>query len=179
MDYLPYSTLNEVEVSGQAKPLQKICNGLQLYIPINEWATYQNLPNYLLNGIATTSVNNGPITVTISKHTTAYLLRAISGWWEIDLTGWTLYSTGDFIKGVITMNVYIRELDIGVYSFNDSSAMYIFTSQLPITYEQHLEKGIINIEYKYKTLEKENAELKIRLNDMEEKIKLLTSSKFM
>jgi hypothetical protein len=179
MDYIPYSTVNEVEVKGQAKPLQKICNGLQLFIPIQEWATYQYLPNYLLNGIATTSVNNGPITVTINKHTTAYLLRAISGWWEIDLTDWTLYSTGDFIKGVNTMNVYIRELDIGVYSFNDSSAMYIFTSQLPIKYEEHLENGIINIEYKYKILKKENEELKERLNDMEEKIKLLTTSKFM
>jgi hypothetical protein len=180
MDYIPYSTVNEVEVSGQAKPLQKICNGLQLYIPINEWATYQNLPNYLLNGIATTSVNNGNITVTINKRTTVYLLRAISGWWEIDLTGWTLYSTGDFIKGVITMNVYIRELNVGVYTFNDSSAMYIFTSQLPIKYEKHLENGIINIEYKYKILKKENEELKERMNEIEEQMKiLLKRSRFM
>jgi hypothetical protein len=179
MDYIPYSFINVVEVSGQAKPLQRICNGLQLYIPINEWATYENLPNYLLNGIATTSVNNGNINVTINKRTTAYLLRAISGWWEIDLTGWTLYSTGDFIKGAITMNVYIRELDVGVYTFSDSSAMYIFTSPLPISYEKHLENGIINIDDKYKTLEKENAELKERLNIIEEKLKLLTMSKFM
>ena len=179
MDYIPYS--NHVELSGQAKPLQRISNGLQLFIPINEWTTYQNLPEYLLNGIATTSVNNGSIIVTINKHTTAYLLRAISGWIEVDLSGWILHGTGEYLKGY-SMNVYKRELDIGVYTFNDLSAMYIFTSQLPIllyqkhlptSYEKHLENGIMNIDDKYKKLEKENAELKKRLNDMEEKLKLL------
>ncbi len=46
--------------------------------------------------------------------------------------------------------------------------------------EKHLENGIINIDDKYKKLEKENAELKERLNFIEEKLKLLLSpSKFM
>ena len=171
MDYIPYSLINDVEVSGQAKPLQRISNGLQLFIPINEWSTYQKLPEYLLNGIATTSVNNGSIIVTIHKHTTAYLLRSISGWWEVDLSGWVLHGNGEYIKGY-ELNVYKRELDIGVYTFSDSSAMYIFTT-LSISYEKHLENGIIHIEDKCKKLEKENAELKDRLNFIEEKLKLL------
>lgn len=55
----------------------------------------------------------------------------------------------------------------------------MFTTDNNCIIESIQQKALIYEKLKHKTLEKENAELKIRLNDMEEKLKLLTSSKFM
>ncbi len=55
----------------------------------------------------------------------------------------------------------------------------IFTYDNQCIIESIKQKALIYEKLKHKTLEKENEELKIRLNDMEEKLKLLTSSKFM
>jgi hypothetical protein len=49
----------------------------------------------------------------------------------------------------------------------------MFTSDNNCIIESLQQKALIYEKLKHKTLEKENAELKIRLNDMEEKFKLL------
>lgn len=69
-------------------------------------------------------------------------------------------------------DVYIELLN-----FNEYSGMFKFNIKFIIDSIQ--QKALIYEKLKHKTLEKENAELKIKLNDMEEKLKLLTSSKFM
>ncbi len=55
----------------------------------------------------------------------------------------------------------------------------MFTNDNQCIIESIQQKALIHEKLKHKTLEKENAELRIRLNDMEEKLKLLTTSKFM
>ncbi len=55
----------------------------------------------------------------------------------------------------------------------------MFTNDNNCIIESIQQKALIHEKLKHKSLEKENAELKIRLNIMDEKLKLLTSSKFM
>lgn len=195
MDYIPYLLINDVEVSGEKKfisyfkQITKIRNGLPIFFGITKDShkNYTNLPDYLLNGIGTQNMNCGPINVTINKHITAYVLR-FKEYLPGEENGWTLYGKGHYIRAACEFKIYKKELEIGLYRFGTHDSLYIFTSQLPISYQKHLstsydkhlENGIMNIYDKYKKLEKENAELKERLNDIEEKLKILLSpSKFM
>ena len=188
MDYTPYSLINDVEVSGEEtfisyfKPITKIHNGLPIFFGKTKDSKkkYTNLPDYLLNGIGTQNMNCGPINVTINKHITAYVLR-FKEYLPGEENGWTLYGKGHYTSDACEIKIYKKELEIGLYTFSTNDSLYIFTSQLPISYqkhlptsyEKHLENGIINIDDKYKKLEKENSELKDRLNFIEEKLKLL------
>ena len=76
------------------------------------------------------------------------------------------------ITNYTSADVYIELLN-----FNEYSGMFKFNITFII--ESIQQKALICEKLKHKTIEKENAELKIRLNDIEEKLKLLTTSKFM
>jgi hypothetical protein len=71
-----------------------------------------------------------------------------------------------------------REVYTEILNFEEYfKGMFTYDNQCIIQTIQ--QKALIYEKLKHKTLEKENAELKIRLNDMDEKLKLLTTSKFM
>ena len=87
------------------------------------------------------------------------------------------------IKQFTSFDVYIKLLnfdelypDKNKFQFNKKDT---YLSEIKIIIESIQQKALICEKLKHKSLEKENAELKIRLNDMEEKLKLLTTSKFM
>lgn len=120
-----------ISISNTSKPLAYSSNGLQLYIPVNAWSVYQNLPTYLTGLVTTTSINEAAsITINVSvAATTAYLLRNASGWDPVDLTGWTLVESGkSYISAYSEIQVYSKTLQPGSYSFDNYSAMYMFAS---------------------------------------------------
>ena len=87
------------------------------------------------------------------------------------------------IKQFTSFDVYIKLLNFDDLYPDKPKSHYnkkdTYLSEIKIIIESIQQKALIYEKLKHKTLEKENAELKIRLNDMEEKLKLLTSSKFM
>ena len=120
-----------ISISNTSKPLAYSSNGLQLYIPVNTWSVYQNLPTYLTGLVTTTSINEASnITINISvAETTAYLLRDATGWADVDLTGWTLIESNKaYISSYSSIQVYSKTLQPGSYSLDNYSAMYMFGS---------------------------------------------------
>ena len=87
------------------------------------------------------------------------------------------------IKQFTSFEVYIKLLNFDDLYPDEPTSQYnkkdTYLSEIKIIIESIQQKALIHEKLKHKTLEKENAELRIRLNDMEEKLKLLTSSKFM
>jgi hypothetical protein len=87
------------------------------------------------------------------------------------------------IKHFTSFDVYIKLLNFDDLYPDEPKSQYnkkdTYLSEIKIIIESIQQKALIYEKLKHKSLEKENAELKIRLNDMEEKLKLLSSSKFM
>lgn len=118
-----------VSVSTQL-PLDISANGLFLKNIFNtfyNWSYYQNLPEYLTGLVATTTINfSASFTVTLSHACRVYLI-ADSTWTQVDRTGYTTYETNkDYIFSYANVNVYYRDFTAGSYTFNDTSAMYMF-----------------------------------------------------
>jgi len=103
-------------------------NGLQLYIP-DVWSVYQNLPPYLIGKLTTTSINDGTVCFEIKVPTKSYLMRAASGWTAVDLSGWALVSSGNYLSGYGQIDVYTKVLPTGSNCLNTLSAMYLFDIQ--------------------------------------------------
>ena len=118
-----------------AQPLGLAVNGLQLYIPISAWTTYNNLQNTQSNIgvdlqglVATREINTSDgIDITFAFTTTVYMIRQTT-WNAVDLTGWTnVGNAGNIIQDVATDEaVYRRTFTAGTYSFDNNSAMYMF-----------------------------------------------------
>jgi len=115
--------------SGAAKPMGIAANGLQLYIPTPVWSVYQNLPTYLIGKLTTTSINDGSVCFNLKIPTKSYLMRAQSGWTPVDLSGWTLQSSGNYLSGYGQIDVYSKVLPQGNNCLSDLSAMYLFDIQ--------------------------------------------------
>ena len=104
-------------------------DGLQLYIPYpSPWQVYQNLPDVLKGLRCTISINDSDsATFTIGQPTRVYLLR-YSTWSSVDLTGYTLFTSGNFLSGYGTIDVYYRDYtSSGTYAMDNYSAMYFFS----------------------------------------------------
>jgi hypothetical protein len=114
-----------VSVTGASKGLGCIVNGLQLYIP-TAWATYQNIPDYLMGAVCTTTINEGNYTFTISLTCTAYQIYDTT-WGQVDHTGWTPVETSkSYISGYTNNTVASKTLTPGSYTLGSSSCMYAF-----------------------------------------------------
>lgn len=109
------------------RPLGIAVNGLKLYIP-TFWSTYGSLPSYLLGLPTTTYINDTSSgTFTINYACRVYLLRDPT-WNAVDLTGYTLYESGQSYLSAApgTTSVYYRDYAAGTYAFDNDSAMYLF-----------------------------------------------------
>ena len=114
-----------VSVTGASKGLGCIVNGLQLYIPA-AWANYQNIPDYLMGAVCTTTINEGNYTFTISSTCTAYQIYD-TAWGQVDHTGWTPVETSkSYISGYASNTVASKTLTPGSYTLSSSSCMYAF-----------------------------------------------------
>jgi hypothetical protein len=90
---------------------------------------YQNLPAYLIGKLTTTSINDGTVCFDLKIPTKSYLMRAQSGWNPVDLSGWNLQSSGNYLSGYGQIDVYSKVLPQGKSCLSDSSAMYLFDIQ--------------------------------------------------
>ena len=121
-----------------------VANGASLYIYDNHaiWSygsaagvTYQNLPAALMGTVGNDTVNTStPVTFTLSKTTTCYLIRQ-DGWTSVDLTGWVPFATAAYYfsgydnGGYGNATIYSQTFAAGVYSWNTYSAMYACATQ--------------------------------------------------
>jgi len=131
--------------SSWAQPLGIAVNGLQLYIPVNGWTTYNNLQNTQSNigvdlqGLVTTQEINtsDAIDITFAFTTTVYMIRQ-TNWGAVDTTGWTsIGNAGNIIQDSSADEaVYERTFTAGTYTFDNNSAMYMFdpdrTTTIPV-----------------------------------------------
>ncbi len=83
----------------------------------------------MIGKLTTTSINDGTVCFEIKVPTKSYLMRAASGWNAVDLTGWTLVSSGNFLSGYSQIDVYTQVLPSGKNCLSTSSAMYLFDIQ--------------------------------------------------
>lgn len=92
------------------------------------WSSYSNLPDYLIGIATTTSINNTDGSSWTLPACRAYMLRD-PNWNAVDTTGWTLIfgETGKNYGISSNVSVYYRDFAAGSYSFDNNSAMYMFT----------------------------------------------------
>ena len=101
--------------------------GQQLFIP-GLWERYQNLPDYLIGLLTTTSINDSDaFNITFSNAVRVYMIRN-PAWNAVDTTGWTTVETGrNYITNAgNTISVFRRDYAAGTYTFDNNSAMYMF-----------------------------------------------------
>lgn len=79
--------------------------------------------------MTTTSINDGTVCFEIKVPTKSYLMRAASGWTAVDLSGWALVSSGNYLSGYGQIDVYTKVLPTGSNCLNTLSAMYLFDIQ--------------------------------------------------
>jgi hypothetical protein len=107
-------------------------NGMSIGIAggSSTWASYQNLPSYLLGKLATVYINDTNGSNWTIPACRVYMLRA-TGWEPVSVTGWTLLETGkNYIPDGAPndMNVYYKDFTAGTHTFDTYSAMYIFSA---------------------------------------------------
>jgi len=145
--------LGGVTLSNSGRGLGVARDGLQLYIPINAWGTYQNLPRFLTGLITTLSINDSSnITMTFDDNATVYLLRQ-PGWSGVNTSGWTQewdnYQVASLITGYDSdWDLYKREFAAGTYNFDNSSAMYFIS--LGVEGEFRYNEGVDSLEFFHK-----------------------------
>jgi hypothetical protein len=108
-------------------PIVPSSEGQQLFIP-GIWQRYQNLPDYLLGLLTTTTINDSDaFTISFSHPVRVYLIRNVS-WNAVDTTGWTTVETGrNYITNMgNNISVFRRDFAAGNYTFDNNSAMYMF-----------------------------------------------------
>ena len=117
--------------TSTGSPIVTPYNGLELRINLagDPWTFYSGLPSYLLGNdkFTSTAVNETDSgTFTITQPCRVWLLRSPT-WNAVDITDWTLYSTGNSfgIDGALT-SVYYRDYTAGTYAYDNNSAMWIW-----------------------------------------------------
>jgi len=125
-------SMGGVTLANSGRGLGVARNGLQLYIPTNNWGTYQNLPDVLEGLITTLSINDSAnISLTFDDPATVYLLRQ-PGWNAVSTSGWTQIWDNYTYASVITgynsdWDLYKREYAAGTYNLDNNSAMYLIS----------------------------------------------------
>ncbi len=83
----------------------------------------------MIGKLTTTSVNDGEVCFDIKIPTKSYLMRASDGWAGVDLAGWTLESSGNYLSDYAKIDVYTKVLPKGKSCLSTTSAMYLFDIQ--------------------------------------------------
>jgi len=153
--------------SSWAQPLGIAVNGLQLYIPVNGWTTYNNLQNTQSNIgvdlqglVATQEINTSDaIDITFAFTTTVYMIRQ-TNWGAVDTTGWTsIGNAGNIIQDSSADEaVYERTFTAGTYTFDNNSAMYMFDPDRTTTVPT---AGLMVEEYEESTTFNHNSNIKV------------------
>ena len=153
--------------SSWAQPLGIATNGLQLYIPVNGWTTYNNLQNTQSNigvdlqGLVTTQEINtsDAIDITFAFTTTVYMIRQ-TNWNAVDITGWTsIGNAGNILQDSSADEaVYERTFTAGTYTFDNNSAMYMFNPDRTTTVPT---AGLMVEEYEESTTFNHNSNIKV------------------
>jgi hypothetical protein len=153
--------------SSWAQPLGIATNGLQLYIPVNGWTTYNNLQNTQSNigvdlqGLVTTQEINtsDAIDITFAFTTTVYMIRQ-TNWNAVSTTGWTsIGNAGNILQDSGTDEaVYERTFAAGTYTFDNNSAMYMFNPDRTTTVPT---AGLMVEEYEESTTFNHNSNIKV------------------
>lgn len=120
-------------VSGWSRPLGIAANGLALTIPTAAWANYANLTSTYLGLVTTLEINSGnSLGISFEFETLVYQFRNSAAWattadaFDTDISnGWTQIDSGAYITGTIT--VYSKTFSPGSYTFDNLSAMYMFS----------------------------------------------------
>ena len=90
---------------------------------------YQNLPTYLRDKMpmyGTQDVNTGDAnTLYLPTKTMVYMFRQ-DNWSAVNMTGWTYGSTGPYLAGYSTVEMYTKTIESGTYTIENLSAMYLF-----------------------------------------------------
>ena len=153
--------------SSWAQSLGIAVNGLQLYVPVSSWTTYNNLQNTQSNigvdlqGLVTTQEINtsNAIDITFAFTTTVYMIRQ-TAWNAVDITGWTsIGNAGNIIQDSATDEaVYERTFTAGTYTFDNDSAMYMFNPDRTTTVPT---AGLMVEEYEESTTFNHNSNIKV------------------
>jgi len=126
-----------VITSGQNQ-LHPIQPGMQLYESDsrNTWQNYQfpSDSEWLIGTLGSDTVNGGnssntDMTISVKANVTAFLIRNISGWSAVTMTGWSSIGTvATLMSGYSTnFEIWARTFTQGTHSMNTYSAMYAFT----------------------------------------------------
>ena len=95
----------------------------------DSFATYKNLPSYLIGTQGTDKVNGSNATFTLTEgDATCYMIRQ-NGWSPVDMTGWTLKENNmpymHRLGATMNVSVYEKTLAAGTYNFDVLSAFYV------------------------------------------------------
>jgi hypothetical protein len=101
---------------GSASPMGTSANGFPLW----SGGSYVNLPSYLTGVACATAANDaGPTYVSLNSATTIFLLRNDDGTWgPVDMTGYSLKTSGVFVTSQPSYNVYQRTVAAGECFFH-------------------------------------------------------------
>jgi hypothetical protein len=127
-----------VTITGGNNQLHAIQQGMQLYAADSRgaWETYQFASDsqWLIGLLGTDMINGGStssadMTISCKCDVTAFMIRNISGWNGVTMTGWnSLGTVASIMNGYTsTFEIWAKTLSAGTHSFDTFSAMYAFT----------------------------------------------------
>ena len=127
-----------VEITGGNNQLHPIQPGMQLYAhdARSAWQKYQFASDseWLIGTLGSDMVNGGDtsnfdMTISVKADVTAFLIRRLSGWSTVSLTGWSSIGTVASVMNPETedFQIWARTFAQGTHSVNTYSAMYAFT----------------------------------------------------
>jgi hypothetical protein len=126
--------------NAQLHPLQ---SDMQLYESDsrNAWMKYQfaSDSDWLIGTLGSDTVNGGTsssssttsndMSISVNANVTAFMIRNVSGWSAVSMSGWTSLGTVATVMDGYTTNfeIWARTFAQGIHSMNTYSAMYAFT----------------------------------------------------
>lgn len=127
-----------VTITGGYNQLHPLQPGMQLYgnDSRNVWRTYQFASDseWLIGTLGSDMVNGGSgtdsdMTISVKADVTAFLIRRVSGWSTVSLSGWSSMGTVASVMNPESedFEIWARTFAQGTHSMNTYSAMYAFT----------------------------------------------------
>lgn len=127
-----------VTITGGNNQLHPIQPGMQLYAhdARSAWRTYQFASDseWLIGTLGSDMVNGGDVsntdmTISVKADVTAFLIRRVSNWSTVPLTGWSSIGTVASVMNPESedFEIWARTFAQGTHSMNTYSAMYAFT----------------------------------------------------